>query len=52
MNDKSFNGYCLKCKANKTIKDAKPKTTKNHRKMMVGDCSTCGTKVCKFLSNK
>ena len=45
-------GYCLKCKKQQSIKDAKLKTTSNGRKMVGGTCEKCGTKISKFVSNK
>ncbi len=45
-------GYCLKCKAKKEMKDAKEITMKNGRKAMQGKCSDCGTGMFKILGNK
>ena len=42
-------GYCVKCKAKRDIKDAKESVCKNGRKMLKGVCSVCGTKMCKFI---
>ena len=36
-------GYCVKCKAKKEIKDEKEVTMKNGRKAMKGVCPSCGT---------
>ena len=36
-------GYCVKCKAKKEMKDAKEVTMKNGRKAMKGVCPSCGT---------
>ncbi|MEK6846225.1 MAG: DUF5679 domain-containing protein [Nanoarchaeota archaeon] len=40
-------GYCVKCKAKKEMKDAKEVTMKGkggtERKAMKGKCTTCGT---------
>ena len=36
-------GYCVKCKKKKTMKDAKVVTMKNGRKAEKGKCSDCGT---------
>jgi len=36
-------GYCVKCKAKKEMKDAKEVTMKNGRKAMKGSCPDCGT---------
>jgi hypothetical protein len=45
-------GYCVKCKAKKEIKDAKEVTMKNGRKALQGKCPTCGTGMFKILGNK
>jgi hypothetical protein len=42
-------GYCLKCKAKKEMKNAEEVTTDKGMKMMKGQCSVCGTKICKIL---
>jgi hypothetical protein len=42
-------GYCLKCKAKKTMKDAHTSTLKNGRSAMKGVCSTCGTKMSRIM---
>lgn len=42
-------GYCVKCKAKRTMLGAKPKTLKNGRKAMTGTCEKCGTKMFKFI---
>ncbi|MBT5954424.1 hypothetical protein HOG98_06860 [bacterium] len=44
-------GYCVKCKAKKEIKDAAEITMKNGRKALKGTCSTCGTGVFKITGN-
>jgi len=36
-------GYCVKCKAKKEMKNAKEVTMKNGRKAMKGSCPVCGT---------
>ena len=38
-------GYCVKCKEKKDIKDAKQIETKNGRPAVQGACPTCGTKI-------
>lgn len=38
-------GYCVKCKAKREIKDAKQVTLKNGKKAMKGLCPNCGTKM-------
>ena len=45
-------GYCVKCKAKKEMKDTKEQTMKNGRKAMKGKCSSCGTSMFKILGNK
>ncbi len=45
-------GYCLKCKAKKEMKDGKEITMKNGRKAMKGKCLDCGTGMFKILGNK
>ena len=42
-------GYCVKCKAKREMKNGKKKTSKNGRKMMVGKCPECSCKMCVFL---
>lgn len=41
-------GYCVKCKASREIKDAKPITMKNGRPATEGLCPVCGTKIFKI----
>ena len=41
-------GYCVKCRAKKTIKDAKQVTMKNGRPATQGTCPECGTKMFKI----
>ena len=43
-------GYCMKCKQKRQMKDEK-KTLVKGRYAMVGVCSSCGTKVYRFVSN-
>jgi hypothetical protein len=45
-------GYCVKCKGKKEIKDGKEVVTKNGRRMMKGKCPTCGTTMCRILGKK
>ncbi len=47
-----FEGYCVKCREKRTIKDAKVVTTANGRRMAKGICPVCGTTVTRFLSSK
>jgi DNA-directed RNA polymerase subunit RPC12/RpoP len=46
---KETQGYCVKCKASVTIKDAVKKIAANGRAMMQGICPHCSTKVTKFI---
>jgi hypothetical protein len=41
-------GYCVKCRAKKEIKDAKSITMKNGRPATEGVCPSCGTKIFKI----
>ena len=41
-------GYCVKCKASREIKDAKQITMKNGRPATEGTCPVCGTKILKI----
>jgi len=38
-------GYCVKCRAKKEMKDAKAITMKNGKPATQGVCPTCGTKM-------
>jgi len=44
----AVSGYCLKCKAQKEIKDAQAITMKNGKPATTGTCPTCGTKIFKI----
>jgi RNase P subunit RPR2 len=41
-------GYCVKCKAKKDIKDPQEITMKNGRPATQGTCPDCGTKMFKI----
>lgn len=41
-------GYCVKCKAKKEMKDAKAVTMKNGKPATKGACPTCGTTMFKI----
>src|SRR5204863_9364305 len=41
-------GYCMKCKTQREIKNAKPITMKNGRPATEGTCSVCSTKMFKI----
>jgi hypothetical protein len=47
-----FEGYCVKCRQKRSIKDGKVEKTKSGRSMVKGDCPVCGTKVTRFISDK
>ena len=38
-------GYCMKCREKRDVKDAQPVTLKNGRAATQGACSVCGTKI-------
>ncbi|HZU03410.1 MAG TPA: DUF5679 domain-containing protein [Ktedonobacteraceae bacterium] len=38
-------GYCVKCKAKRDIKDGKLVTMKNGKPALKGSCSVCGTTI-------
>jgi len=42
-------GYCVKCKAKREMKNPSETVTSNGRKMAQGTCPVCGTKMTKFL---
>lgn len=42
-------GYCVRCKAKKTMKGVKVVVSKTGMKMAKGTCPKCGTKMCKIL---
>lgn len=44
--------YCVKEKAQKPMKDAHEVTLKNGKHAMQGVCSSCGTKMMKFIAAK
>ena len=41
-------GYCVKCKAMREMKDVKMTTTKRGTKMAKGKCPKCGITVCRI----
>lgn len=47
-----FEGYCVKCRQKRTIKQGKVEKTAKGRTMVKGTCPVCGTTVTRFLSNK
>jgi hypothetical protein len=38
-------GYCMKCREKRDLKDAQAVTLKNGRAATQGTCASCGTKV-------
>jgi hypothetical protein len=42
-------GYCVKCKAKKEMKDTQEVTMKNGRRALKGKCSACSTGMYKIL---
>ena len=47
--EKMTEGYCVKCKTKREMKDAKEVKMKNGRKAMKGKCSKCGTGMYRIL---
>lgn len=47
-----FEGYCVKCRAKREVKDAQVVQTAKGRPMAKGTCPKCGTTVTRFLSAK
>lgn len=45
---KMVEGYCMKCKEKREMKDAKQGKMKNGRDCVKGTCSKCGTKMFKI----
>jgi hypothetical protein len=41
-------GYCVKCRSKKEMKNAKAVTMKNKKPATQGTCPTCGTKMFKI----
>ena len=41
-------GYCVKCRAKREMKDAEKITMKNGRPATQGTCPVCGTKIFKI----
>lgn len=44
-----MNGRCMKCKADREMKDVKEVVMKNGMKAAKGVCTKCGTKMFKIL---
>ncbi len=47
-----FEGYCVKCKAKRSVKGGTVTTNDKGRRMAQGKCPVCGTKVTLFLPSK
>lgn len=47
-----FEGYCVKCKTKRNVKNGVVKKLPNGREMVQGTCPVCKTKVTRFLSTK
>jgi hypothetical protein len=45
-------GYCMKCKQKRDMKDTQEVTMKNGRKALKGKCTVCGTGMYKILGTK
>jgi len=47
-----YEGYCVKCREKRQIKDGTVEKTAKGRSMAKGKCPVCGTTVTRFLSSK
>ena len=47
--ERTMEGYCVKCRAKTTIKDPVEVTMENGKKAITGKCSKCGTGVFRIL---
>lgn len=47
-----FEGYCVKCRQKRAVKQGKVEKTAKGRAMVKGACPVCGTTVTRFLSKK
>jgi len=47
-----YEGYCVKCRTKRTVKDGAVTETTNGRRMAKGACPECGTTVTRFLPSK
>ena len=43
-------GYCVKCKAKREIKNAQQVTMKNGKPALKGQCAVCGTTINKIVA--
>ncbi len=47
-----FEGFCVKCRAKRHVKNAEVVKTSRGRPMAKGKCPVCGTVVTRFMSDK
>jgi hypothetical protein len=47
-----FEGYCVKCKTKRNVKEGRVEKTAKGRSIAKGRCPVCGTTVTRFLSDK
>jgi hypothetical protein len=47
-----FEGYCVKCREKRQVKEGRVEETATGRRMAKGPCPVCGTTVTRFLSSK
>jgi hypothetical protein len=47
-----FEGYCVKCRTKRQVKNAKVEKTAKGRSIAKGKCPVCGTTVTRFISSK
>jgi len=47
-----MDGYCVKCREKREMKDTREETLKNGRLAMKGKCTVCGTSMCRILGKK
>jgi hypothetical protein len=52
MREKKMKGYCVRCRAQKEIKNGKAIFMKNGRAATKGVCLTCGTSMFRFGHSK
>lgn len=46
-----MDGYCVKCREKREIKDAQKVEMDNGRKALKGTCPVCGTKITRFIKD-
>ena len=51
MTEVEQKGHCVKCKEARVMVSPQEKRTKTNRLMLQGECSTCGTKVTRFIKD-